>query len=225
MNERACLLIHGFTGGPHEVRPLAIELTNMGYICNVPLLPGHGDRGNGLRNITWQSWVEHVEREAAEMQRLYGSFDVIGFSMGGLLAAYIANRYAVRRVVLLSAAVIYVSPVRFAHAIADLIRTGETRKLKTVKRTPIGSVWQFMRLVRALKPEFSRIQSPTLVLQGERDEIVHPSSARFITSKLNCYYEVQYYANSKHLICLDADYEQVFRRVTRFLYHEFSTTE
>ncbi|MFD2612134.1 alpha/beta hydrolase [Paenibacillus gansuensis] len=214
---KACLLIHGFTGGPFEVRPLALHLEQLGYECYLTLLPGHGGSGEALRGVAWQEWLRHVEKEADKLTSLHGSFDLVGFSMGGLLAAYLARRYPVRRLVLLSAAVIYLSPGRFIQSIADLIRSGQARELRHVKRTPLEAVWQFTRLVKELKPELRHIRIPTLVLQGDRDEIVHPASARYISSKLRGYCESYHFPRSKHLICLDSEKEQVFERVADFL--------
>ncbi len=36
-----CLVIHGFGGGIHEIKPLADHLSNAGYTVAYPKLKGH----------------------------------------------------------------------------------------------------------------------------------------------------------------------------------------
>ena len=40
--ESACLLLHGFTSSPYEMRLLGEYLGREGYTVSIPLLPGHG---------------------------------------------------------------------------------------------------------------------------------------------------------------------------------------
>ena len=42
------LLIHGFTGIPNEVRPLAEVFGGLGFSVIAPLLPGHGLDGAAI---------------------------------------------------------------------------------------------------------------------------------------------------------------------------------
>ena len=42
------LLVHGFTGSPISLRPLAELLSQRGFAIELPLLPGHGTRPRDL---------------------------------------------------------------------------------------------------------------------------------------------------------------------------------
>src|SRR5512143_863129 len=53
---RAALLIHGFTGTPYEVRPLAEHLAGRGLEVATPVLPGHGQDAAALNRTTWRDW-------------------------------------------------------------------------------------------------------------------------------------------------------------------------
>ncbi|EPR42345.1 putative carboxylesterase [Desulfovibrio sp. X2] len=87
-----CLLLHGFTGTPFEMQPLAEALADRGFSVETPLLPGHGTRVEELDRLGWSDW-----RDAA-----LGAFDVLGartppvfvagLSMGGALALEIARQ-------------------------------------------------------------------------------------------------------------------------------------
>jgi esterase/lipase len=213
-----CLFIHGFTGGPYEVEPLARYLSRAGRECRVFTLPGHDQPDlKGLDSVHWLDWIKASAEEAIEMESRYESFDVVGFSMGGLLAAYLANRYKVRRLVLLNAAVIYVSPRRFIREMAVRIRSKDWNGLEKAKKTPLRATLQFIKLAQTLRPEFRRVTVPTYVAQGENDPIVHPRSAYYIYDRLSGEKELHLYPQSKHMICLDVEADKLFRSVESFL--------
>ncbi len=96
LDGRCCLLLHGFTGGPYEVMPLAEHLREQGFHCHVPTLPGHDQGLKGLGDVTWRDWLRAAAREADRLARQFGEIEVVGFSMGGLLSAYLptASQYA-----------------------------------------------------------------------------------------------------------------------------------
>jgi len=215
--KQPCLMFHGFTGGPFEVEPLAGYLLEQGRASEVPKLPWHGEDAHELRAARWQDWVRTAEQHADRMARQYGSFDLVGFSMGGLLAAYLAVRYPVRRLVLLNTAVIYVSPSRFLQVIREDWRNQDQDYLHKARHTPLSATWQFTRLVRHLKPEIGKVSIPTFVAQAEQDQVIHPQSARYIYSKLGGPRELHWYPRSRHLICHSEDAAVLFEQVSRFL--------
>jgi esterase/lipase len=220
---RGCLLIHGFTGGPFELMPLSRRLAEMGWDCTVPTLAGHENELQRIGAVSYTEWIEGMEREAERMSKRYGSFDLVGFSMGGLIAAYLANRCPVRRLVLLSTAVVYISPLRFGRELVAQIKSGRIRDEAAAKLT--GARWratlQFMRLVRRLKPELETIQVPTLIVHGLKDHVVHPYSAKIIERKIKGPKEVRLFPESRHLICLDVEAEAVIDAVAGFLQRSF----
>jgi carboxylesterase len=212
-----CLLFHGFTGGPFEVKPLGDYLQRKGKTCSVPKLPWHGENMAELESRHWTEWVDAAEKQALWMTAKYGSFDLVGFSMGGLLTAYLASRYPVRRLVLINTPVVYVSPGRLLKVIREDWKYRDRDYFYKMKATPIRAAWQFTRLVRHLKPELSNVSIPTLIIQGEEDHVVHPLSARYIYRKVNGYRKLTWYPKSKHLICLGEEAPQLFKEVNAFL--------
>ncbi|TLS53137.1 alpha/beta fold hydrolase [Paenibacillus antri] len=213
---RVCLLLHGFTGGPYEVRPLAEHLESRGWTCKVPTLPGHDGPLRDLYHTRYEEWVLAAAAIAGELTERHGSFDLVGFSMGGLIAAYLANRFPVRRMALLNAAVHYVSPGRFVRNAVRVLRSGEIRELRSKRETPVGAVIEFAKLVRRLKPEIAKIRTPTFIAQGELDEVVHPRSAVYIASRVKGEKTMTVYPHSRHMLCFEPDATYVFRHVERF---------
>lgn len=215
--KRACLLLHGFTGGPYEVMPLAQELASSGWHCRVPALPGHVGSASVLDGVTCDDWIQAACGEAEELEKTYGSFDLVGFSMGGMLAVHLAARYRVQRLVLLSAAAIYVSPRRFLREWAEKRRAKDHSVEDRIRHTPLRATWEFMKLVRRSRPDLSRVRAPSFILQGMQDHIVHPFSARYLARRLPGDTRIMYFQESKHRICLDKESQKVIEAVKGFL--------
>ncbi|TXK89896.1 alpha/beta fold hydrolase, partial [Parageobacillus sp. SY1] len=88
-----CLCIHGFTGSPDEVAPLAEYLQKRtDWVIKTPILPGHGKRLQ-LKGITYDQWFQAAERELQALMEICETVYVIGFSMGGVIAVYLAEKY------------------------------------------------------------------------------------------------------------------------------------
>ncbi|WP_438445752.1 alpha/beta hydrolase [Gorillibacterium sp. sgz5001074] len=217
---RACLLLHGFTGGPYEVSPLADALVQAGWICRTPELPGHGNAEPPMTQVSSLDWLQAVHEEAEEMQRTYGSFDLVGFSMGGMLAVHLAARYRVRRLALLGAAAIYMSPRHFVREWWVRRRDGDPLVKHKITQTPLRAAWEFTKVIRAVRPDLGKVTVPTLILQGLQDPIVHPWSAAYLVKRIAGETRVEWFQQSKHLLCLGPEADQVFRSVLHFFGEE-----
>ncbi len=85
-NEIGCLLVHGFTGNPADLRPLANQLATCGYSVALPLLPGHGNHNAELGKYRWQDWLAAVHEQLFDLRKRCRIVVLIGFSMGGALS-------------------------------------------------------------------------------------------------------------------------------------------
>ncbi len=88
----AILLIHGLTGSPFELKPLARKLHKNGFTVKAPCLAGHGSTVSNLKNTTWNDWYETVHGTFEELKREHETVSVGGLCMGALLALYLAYR-------------------------------------------------------------------------------------------------------------------------------------
>lgn len=223
-----CLLIHGFTGSPFEVEPLAQSLKERtDWKIVVPTLPGHGDELS-LRGIRYNEWIGHAEKELRVLMEECDTVYIVGFSMGGMIASYLASKYPVKKLVLLSAAAYYVNPKQLAADMKEMVRDTVKGKLKDnelfvrykrkIKETPMTATLQFRRLVNTIKPILNDVKVPTLIAQGESDGIVPPKSAQYLYDHIGAKEKrLIFYKNSKHLICHCDEKEQLFEEVYTFL--------
>ena len=102
---RATLFLHGMSASPRQFVELANDVYKSGDNVLVPRLPKHGYRdrmAEDLRYLRRDHLIASVN-EALEIARDLGdSVRVVGFSLGGLLAAWIAQHHAVEQVVAIS---------------------------------------------------------------------------------------------------------------------------
>lgn len=82
---KGALLIHGLTGAPAEMKPVAKRLHRAGFTVAAPLLAGHGGDLSGLLRTGWRDWLGTVRaayrRLATEVDEVY----VAGVCAGGAL--------------------------------------------------------------------------------------------------------------------------------------------
>ncbi|HEO8420240.1 alpha/beta hydrolase [Niallia sp. FSL W8-0635] len=224
----ACLCIHGFTGSPMEVEPLAEYIQDhTNWECVIPTLPGHGKELR-LEGIMFNEWLQHAEESLKDLLKRHEIVYVIGFSMGGLIASYLATKYPVKKLILLSAAAYYINFVQLQKDIriicADFFRGRMkeneqfTRYMNKIKSTPLAATIQFRKLVQYVKPLLSNIHVPTLIAQGEKDGIVPLKSASYIYNTIRAENKkIIYVEESKHLICHCERRETLFQEIITFL--------
>jgi pimeloyl-ACP methyl ester carboxylesterase len=103
--DRATLLLHGLSASPRQFIAIAQALHERGHNVFVPRLPRHGHRNRLSEALATMSaaQLEACARDSLEITRGLGArVTVAGFSLGGLLAAYIGQFYPVHRAVAVS---------------------------------------------------------------------------------------------------------------------------
>ena len=99
------ILLHGFGGSPYDLRSLAELLAARGFRAVVPAVPGQTStsfayaRGQ-ISPAAYSDWLLGLIKEEAALSG--GPPLLVGFSMGGALAAIAAADYPVGKLVLMS---------------------------------------------------------------------------------------------------------------------------
>ena len=85
------LLIHGLTGAPAEMKPLAKRLARRGFEVAAPLLSGHGVDEATLLKTTWRDWLDGLcvahDAFVAEVDTVHVAGICVGGALGLMLAA------------------------------------------------------------------------------------------------------------------------------------------
>jgi len=222
------LCIHGFTGGPYEVQPFVDFLQERtDWTIIVPTLPGHGETLE-LKKLTAENWLMAAELALRKLQKEVDKIYIVGFSMGGIIAMYLAMRYPIAKLVLLSAAAKYIYPAQLLQDIKEMAKEAVEGKLEENilykrysskwKETPIRATLEFIRLVRIVEPYYSQIKIPVCLVQGKKDGIVPYTTAEFLFDQIGSVEkELIFSETGKHHICYCDDCEDWFQRALTFL--------
>ncbi|WP_163652181.1 carboxylesterase [Listeria sp. PSOL-1] len=225
----ACLFIHGFTGTPAEVKPFADYVrAHTDWDVLTPTLPGH-DRLTYLRNVTYKDWIVFLESILTQLLKEDEQVYLVGFSMGGLLAGFLARHHPeVKKLVLLSTAVSYLewnqllndSRQMLIEARSDRLRNSSMfqRYFKKFNEVPFSSTLQFKKMVDLARPVFEHIEIPTFIAQGLKDPIVPAKkSVAYLDEKIAGPKEFFLMENAGHVICHDKEAILLFERMLTFL--------
>lgn len=225
-----CLIIHGYTGGPYEVDPLAAYLKeNTNWQVEVPTLPGHGKNLSLTEeNVSHERWIQAAEQKLQAMLEKYEDLYLIGFSMGGMIASYLAAKYQVTKLVLLAPAGKYLSWKQLFSDVVEVMIDGcrgtlNKNKLYLHYKRKLGAIpfkanVEFLKLVRFTKPYLKEIDTPVLIAQGQQDGMVPYKTAYYLEKEMTSRQkEVVFFDQSKHLICLGDDKDALNTIVYDFL--------
>lgn len=121
------VLLHGLTGMPSEMRPVAKHLTQMGCKVECPLLPGHGAGHHELLATGWKDWVAGATAAVNRLSEECDHVVVGGLSMGALLAlmAALDHQSKVSGVIMMSTTLHYdgraSSPLRHLMPLIEIL--------------------------------------------------------------------------------------------------------
>ena len=224
------LLLHGFSGGPYEVEPLANFLReHTDWQIEVPTLSGHGEPEElNIVGYTAFHWLRDAEYSFVKLQREVDRVIVIGFSMGGMLALHLASKYRVEKIVLLSAAMKYVALPQLAKDIWDIAKEARTHGLENselfkryqfkLKNVPANATVQFMKVVSTVRKEMKDVKAPVYIVQGVNDGIVPLKTAYQLFKQLPSEEKWLYISETgKHHICFSDDSNRWFMHVLKKL--------
>ena len=229
--DRGCLLLHGFTGSPLEMVPLAEALAEDGYTVRVARIAGHGTSPEDLAGTTWHDWIASARAALDSMRTECSDVAVLGLSMGGAIALYLAATAETRAVVALS------TPLRLRPVIARLAgavrryvpyvpviarvgpRSADVRPYRAgYPRIPLGATGDLAQLLERTVELLPRVTVPVMVAQGRQDWAIPAESCEAILARVAS--EVRrllWLPRSGHVVTLDVDRVDLFSEVRRFL--------
>ena len=224
------LILHGFSGGPYEVQPFAdCVKTHTDWLVETPTFSGHGEEDSlHMKGYKAEHWLMDAELAYRSLAKKVDEVMVAGFSMGGVIAMYLAKRYPVKKLLLLSAAAKYVSPRQMAQDIRSMADDAFHRKLREnelfqryrhkLRDVPPSAAIQFMEIVKKTEPYIGHITCPVLIVQGALDEIVPAATAQYLYDKIPAKEKRLYISDcGKHHICYSEDCDEWFLEAVAFL--------
>jgi carboxylesterase len=229
----ACLLIHGFSGSPPEMRWLGSYLAERGIRVEGVRLAGHGTKPEELKSLTWRDWLKSASEGLERLSRNGRNVAIIGFSMGGLLGLHLCAAYPaqITRIVTISSPIYFRDRrIHLIPMVRHVIRWHRIRKPSantdpeahtryvSYRRYPLVAVDHLLDLMRTTRKVLPTVHTPVLIMQGLHDGVVHPKSAQYIFSRISSEQkELVWWENSGHGVIFDSEREEVWRTVWEFI--------
>lgn len=226
-----CLLVHGFTGTPAEMRPLGVHLHEQGYSALGIRLFGHGTRPEDMIRARRGDWLADVESGVNVLRGMCDMVVAAGLSMGGLLALWAGEQGAVEAVVCLSTplAMPRNGRMRFARALSRLVRfvpkgapdwhdAAAAQGHVTYPAYPTRAAAELRDLMRDVRRNLPNMRAPLLIVQARGDKAVPPESMEVLLKNVgSADKDALWLEDSGHVITRDRQRRTVFDAVSDFI--------
>lgn len=122
----------------------------------------------------WKTWVQRAENVLKKYDTPDYDIFLLGFSMGGVIASYLASKYNIKRLILIAPAFSYLNIENITSIITksatNLLSNSDLDKNKVT--LPKGFYSSFQDLVKNLKKYISKVNCPVLLFHGDDDEVI-----------------------------------------------------
>jgi carboxylesterase len=224
------LVLHGFTGSQASIRGIAEQLAVAGLSVEAPLLPGHGTCVEDLVPTRWSDWSAAVESAYVDLAARCDRVVVVGLSMGGMLACWLAERHLSINALVLINPLVEPPEADLVYAISELLASGETVAPAigsdiampeggeiSYDATPLEAAMSLVEATDAVSQGLGEIRCPVLLLSSRQDHVVSPSNGDRVVASVAGPVERVWLERSYHVAPLDYDRDEVEVRIVGFV--------
>jgi carboxylesterase len=225
-----CVLLHGFTAAPREMRPLGRVLNGGGVTVHGARIAGHGTRPEDLARTTWRDWYASALDAVRELRARCNRVFACGLSLGGALSLLLAANGAVDGAVAINTPLRpYDKRMKYARflalflpytakGLADLHDPKALADHADYPRIPTRAAAELYSLTRALERQLPRVDTPLLVIQSRHDRVVPPDNAQSIFDRVaSGDKRLVWLDRGGHIATEDYDKDIVFEATLRFI--------
>lgn len=223
--EHALLMLHGFTSSPAVYRYLLPQIKHYDAIV-CPVLSGHADSIDAFSQSTAADWLESADRACGDLLADYKKVDVLGLSLGGVLACALSQKYSLNHLYLLAPALelrIHINTslnlARLCHALgfrqyrnaAGNIANPEHTEI-SYRRLPTNIIIEILSLIDEFN--FLAPSCPIDLFLGRQDIVVNCEKVHKRFKNLNNV-SIHWLKQSAHVLPLDNDYQEIADCINR----------
>lgn len=229
--ETGCVLVHGFTGSPKEMRLMGSALNQEGLTVIGVRLAGHATSPEDLIRVRRNDWLASVEDGYHYLDGFCKNIFLAGLSLGGVLSLISASRLDVAGVIAMSAP--HELPqdwrLNFAKPLSTLVPwidkgKSDLRDQKIAQghvhypAYPTRGIAEVHALTKDLHAALPKITKPVLLIYSRADQTVPVSHAEKIQHLLGTdQVETLILDDSGHVITEDIQREKVFEASIQFI--------
>lgn len=218
-DSNALLLIHGFGSSPAVFRHFYPHLCHYRYIY-APTLKGHGTSIQNFSVVHYQDWLIQIGEILSNLCQRFETVDVLGLSLGGLIASKLAPQFPIHHLYLLAPALELFKPATVLKQTAKffkglgffairnqggLVHQSQDCEL-TYRWLPIDSILQVLSLIEEF--QYKPWSIPTTLFLGKHDLVVNSNK---VAKKLRDLPQLKtiMLQNSAHVLPIDGDYPEI----------------
>jgi len=223
--ERGLLVLHGFSSSPAVFRKLLPALTHYDAIV-CPALPGHADSLTSFTHAKASDWQSAAFSACETLLKDYKTVDVLGLSLGGLLACELSQRLAIHHLYLLAPALALRQNITLTRWLAYALHALGFRRVRnhagdlytnahselTYRQLPIKSIIEILTLIQQFK--FSAPRCPTDVFLGCYDTVVDSFAVERYFQGVS-HSTIHWLKQSAHILPLDGDIDRIITCVNK----------
>lgn len=227
----AALCLHGLTGTPYEVRPIAEALAARGIRALGPALPGHDSTPEELRRVSYLDWLAAARAEVEKLRTDHETVFIAGLSMGGAVTLTLAGEGLADAIAVVGTPlflrpaplVVLIPLAKYVHHYlpkqegSDIQDPVARARHPGYKKMPLASIHELMKLQKRLRPRLSKITAPILVAHGAFDRTASPEDAHRIVGEVSSdVRRLLLLPNSGHVVTVDNDGARLSEEIAGF---------
>lgn len=198
--DEGILLLHGLSSYAGVMDTFALPLNRKGYWVSAPRLPGHGTNGEDYVSVSGHDWLRHSRDSLLDLSGRCGKVHIVGFSLGGVLALLLAEKYEIESLVLLAPAVMNTDRMILVTPFLRRFITKMPSRFELEGQDPgnpdiqylseeywewkwPGPAAELLKLQRRAKRAARNVTAPTMLMVSRSDSTV-PVSVKYLIEKL-----------------------------------------
>lgn len=226
-----CLLVHGFTGSPKEMRWMGEFLASQGHTVLGIRLAGHATQPADLVRTRWTDWLASVEDGYHLLKGSCNTIFVCGLSMGGILSLLLASRFPVAGVIAISTP--YALPddwrlrfIKLFYRFVPRVPKGPpdwrnpqaARDHVEYPDYPTRAILELRDLLVQMHRSLPAVSAPVLLVHSRLDGGVAPQNMQRIYEALGASdKQMLWVENSGHVIPREPERQRVFEAANAFM--------
>jgi carboxylesterase len=230
-----CLLIHGFTGTPKEMRWMGEYLNNEGFTVLGVRLSGHATQPEDMIRSRYTDWTASVEDGYNLLSGLTDRIFLIGLSMGGILSLLMAAHLKVAGVFAMSTPYRLPSDwrLKYVKLISKFVKFFPKTKgapdegwfdkqsfagHRSYPMNPVRSVAELNQLMGEMHKALPDVKVPVFLVHSRNDNYVIKDSMQSIFDQVGTAdKQMLWVEGSGHVIPREPAREQVFKAAVDFI--------
>ena len=223
-------ILHGFSSTTYEVKDLAKFLGKNGFHTVANNLPGHGTTVEECNRIKYHNWLDFVKQDLADLSTVSKKVFVIGNSMGGVLALYLASQFPLNGFIVGGTVLKfrdYFQTNILVPLFCNLIKTQNKNTFKPHKnikfygyqKYPLIALNEYRKMIKVVLLNMKKIKPPGLIIHSHSDKMSLRNNVDLIKKTIKNAVLDTFFINNAHHNMFDKNPDQklIFNKILDFL--------